>query len=235
MKKTSRVIGLAALSMLFSLGSVPTASATSMVTIVVTGVDFRFDGSRLTDISPSPGAGSGVPAQANAAASVTYLGVNAPTQTANVYMDLDMPIPGGIALPSAPGTTSVNVDSSGIFNLLLPNEDGTACSSACWGLVLDVTSYTVSYTDLGTVEITFTSGMSGIFFQDLPGFSIHPPVTFTLSGAVASSTNDGSFLTGFVVTDGVATFRAQVPEPGMTLLLGLGLVGAGIIGRKRGR
>lgn len=235
MKMTSKVIGLAALALLLSLGSVPTASATSMVTIVVTGVDFEFVDGVLRDISPSPGAGAGVPSQSNAAASVTYLGVDAPTQTAGVYMDLEMPIPEGIALPLAPGTTSVNINSGGIFNLLLPNEDGTDCSSACWGLVLDVTSYTVSYTDLGTVEITFTAGMSDIFFQDLPGFSIHPPVTFTLSGAVASSTNDGTFLTGFVVTDGVATFRAQVPEPGMTLLLGLGLVGAGIIGRKRGR
>jgi PEP-CTERM motif-containing protein len=249
MKMTSRVIGLAALSLLLSLGSVPTASAVTMVTIDVTGVDFRFDGTGLFDIpsvAGSPVTFNGAPAEANAATSVTYTGPSgpvAPTQTAGVYMDISLPIS---SIPT--GTTTVAVaNGAGIFDLLLPiaTADGSPCSVQCWGLALDITSYTVTYID-GMVDFTFTAGVtSQIFNQNLPGFAIFQPVTFSLSGVVTSSTNnDRGFLTSFLVQNGAAQFTAglvggdpvaPVPEPGMTLLLGLGLVGAGIIARKRAK
>jgi hypothetical protein len=106
-----------------------------------------------------------------------------------------------------------------------PNPIGTACDDFFTFLALN---FTDQFTDAG---ITYSINVRGLFF-DAAGtlFACEPPV----AGTSQCFTGEGQVNDRFVVVS-LQQIPDQIPAPATLLLLGLGLLGMGAAGWKRGR
>ncbi len=200
-----------------------TTSANAALQIDVTGIDFTYDGSTISDEG-----GAGLTGGLDLLDSVDFyqdgvlLGsLDAADNAAidvNVFGVSNIPVGGGVV--SQVGAPNIGFD-------LFINE------GLGGNLFLDVSGFQVFYSG-NEIGITGVTGTAAIFSDfNLPfgvDFDDDEPVSITFSGLIDSLTDDGTFVTGFTA-DGTASIRGTaVPEP--TSLAALGLVGMTMLRRR---
>ncbi|MEM1012946.1 MAG: PEP-CTERM sorting domain-containing protein [Planctomycetota bacterium] len=206
--KTSALAAVAAMT--------ATSLAAASIQISVTGFDFTYDGTNITDANPlgtddlasidffSDGVlvGSLTPADA-IATGVTIGDV------------LNIPAGGGVVTSAAPLGIGFDLFFTGGF------------------LFLDVTDVQVFYSG-SEIGVTGVTSNVDIFLQDLPfGLELDPnePVSLSFSGLISDLTDDGQFVTSFDAS-GTAEVRGEIiPEPASIAMLGLG--GLTLLRRRR--
>ena len=205
-----------------ALGCAPSALAD--VRIAFTGMNLVYDGASLYDAGGIVG-GIANPAEADPLATVDFFDSNTLVGSLTSDVSLDFRIDGIANIPAAPNTTytTAATPNSGFFDLLL----GTA-PLAAGGLLVDIQSVSVTYTDIaGIVEFVFAGGIGSSPAQNLPfGLQVADPITISISAQVLapSITSDGGFITGFQAF-GTGEYRAAaIPAPATAAVLGLGVL-----------
>jgi hypothetical protein len=205
----------------------PSAQA-SQLEIQFLGLDLRYTGMELHDATSVLG-GGGAPAEADPLTAVTFLVDGTPVGMLSSDIWADILISGLTNIPvgGGPATSAGNGDGFGFD--ILTNAGG-------FGLALNIDQAQVFYSGF-QVFISGGGAATSIPFQNLPfGLVVDTsmPVTFAFSSANMSAvTDNGVSLTGFNAS-GTGNIQATlVPEPGVGILLGLGMIAA--VGSRRRR
>ncbi len=230
----ARARALMALLAPLSLSLASPASATTL-SIQFTGLDLVYNGSTLCDLAgcnPS----SGTRAESDPLTTMT-IGfdddadgvVDTPvgTLTGAIWADLSLDL---ASIPADGGTVS---GSAGYLDLLMQYEDPG------FGLALTIADWTATYTPVGGFFFFGSGAVSGIAHQSLP-FGLgdaHLPVEFSFSSRISPGTlstdPEQPYVVGFRASGTGEISAAYTPEPGTALLLGSGLLGLCVLGRRR--
>ena len=208
-------------------------ASASTVSITISVADIVFDGTDIVDAG-SPLFGSGDLAEADPIDTMVFRvdGTTVGTLTdppedlgVDIYIPSipAIPVGGGIFMSGAGGT----------FDLL------TSSAVPGYGLELSLGEVGILYSStFGTVDFFFAGTVASAGAQALPlGLAIGDPISVTLSMQVVSSTDDGTYLTGFTAS-GSGEVQGEldlVPEPSTMLLGGVAMLFMALGQRKRNR
>ncbi len=193
--------------------------------IVITGLDFEYNSSTISDATSEAGRNLD-PSESDAVSSVMFSTESGDqSDTTAVYADLFIDGISGISEFGGSDKSS-NVDS---FGLDVFSTDGTP-----WSLQLNISQVNVVYAAdpiTGTgIAVAALGKASSVEGQELP-FGLQMIDTSkdiqisVVSGTLSDIETTGGVLTGFSATSGVGAISAVVPEPSSLLALLTGALG----------
>jgi hypothetical protein len=203
----------------------------STLQIQFSGMNWIYTDGYLCD-AENQLAGSGKPAESDPFYTAIYLVdgmvIGGGIQTSNLWFDSRIPI---VSLPVSGTVTGAG----GIFDLLTqPLHHNTSGGEDSWGLALEIHSYSITTNSSGASGTMLGSVLGAeIYSQHLPwGLVVSDPVTVSFSATIFDPVVNGPNYKSFTAA-GTGEIAGIVPEPTTMLLLGLGLLGIGLVTRKK--